>query len=119
MAILRFSDVELVTLADQWAAAEVRRRNEGGIRSITAFDATSQTGIGVVCSDQSPEDRRRSLASLCLAKKYESRATEWIGIGFRPASETPDVIIRLSGPWEKRENLEAILGQLKNPGKPS
>ena len=117
--------VELLGLPDPTLIAVGRHLD--GLTALTSSDRSRHsfsvlsldglTGFAAVCTYGDPEGLKRSLVALCMAKKYETRAKVWLGVGLDASESNPLLwIFFKEGEWVPDPGFEKWLPQLKKPG---
>ncbi len=105
-------------LFDFISATKWKTRRDGRIHDASLPMMTGDKGVTFVCYPSTATDVWARLQAHAIARKYESRADEWLGLGsFANSDRIVDMVWYSKEPWRRDPELEALLAQgILSPG---
>jgi hypothetical protein len=76
------------------------------------------SGLTVVCSGEPESVATPKLTSYCTHRKYRQKANRWFGLCLTPKDAQLRFGLRLSGPWEQDDALDAATANMIEPVSP-
>ena len=105
-------------LFDIISATKGKTRRDGRIHDASLLMNTGDRGITFVCYPSTATDAWARLQTHAFARKYKSRADEWLGLGSIAGSDRiADIVWYSNESWRRDPELEALLAQgILRPG---
>jgi hypothetical protein len=94
-----------------------RAANDGKPHDVTLMFRDG-SGFTAVCSGEPDSVAAPTLASYCTHRKYWQKADRWFGMCLTPGDAQLRFGLRLSGPWEQDDALDAATANMIEPMSP-
>jgi hypothetical protein len=107
---------ELLKMIEQ---TKQKTANEKKAHDFSMTFGDGRSGVSFVCLADGPEKIEERLMGLAVARKYKSRADEWLGLGsIAGSTNIIDAVVFNKQPWIEDPELERFASMALKTGKP-